>query len=180
MTLTLAARQAKIRLLLLDVDGVLTDGRIPYDDAGLQTQVYHVRDGLGIRLLQAAGIEVGLITGRATRALHHRCRDLGIKLIMDGIEDKITALSAVMAKKELLPEAVAFVGDDLPDLPLIGRVGLFIVVSDAHELLKKRADWVTQAPGGHGAVREVAEALLKKQGHWPRLLKERFNFNETD
>jgi 3-deoxy-D-manno-octulosonate 8-phosphate phosphatase (KDO 8-P phosphatase) len=179
MTMLLSARQAQIRLLLLDVDGVLTDGRIPYDDAGSQTQVYHVRDGLGIRLLQTAGIEVGLITGRTTQALHHRCRDLGIDLIMDGVKDKIAALSAVMAQKALPPEAVAFVGDDLPDLPLAGRVGLFIAVGDAHELIKKRADWVTRVPGGHGAVREVAEALLKAQGHWPRLLKERYDLDAT-
>jgi 3-deoxy-D-manno-octulosonate 8-phosphate phosphatase (KDO 8-P phosphatase) len=180
MTQTLATRQAKIRCLLLDVDGVLTDGRIPYDDQGMQTQVYHVRDGLGIRLLQAAGIEVGLITGRATRALHHRCRDLDIELIMDGVQDKIEALSVLMAQKALPSEAFAYVGDDLPDLPLAGRVGLFIAVDDAHELLKKRADWVTRAKGGQGAVREVAEALLKIQGHWPRLLNERFGFHESD
>jgi 3-deoxy-D-manno-octulosonate 8-phosphate phosphatase (KDO 8-P phosphatase) len=166
--------------LLLDVDGVLTDGRIPYDDRGCQTQVYHVRDGLGIRLLQAAGIEVGLITGRATRALHHRCRDLGIELILDGIQNKIEALSTVISQSELPPEAFAYMGDDLPDLPLVGHVGLFIAVSDAHELLKKRADWVTRAPGGQGAVREVAETLLKIQGHWSRLLNERFGVHEND
>ncbi|MEJ2638234.1 MAG: HAD hydrolase family protein [Desulfosarcinaceae bacterium] len=173
--MTLATRQVKIRLLLLDVDGVLTDGRIPYDDGGVQTQVYHVRDGLGIRLLQAAGIEVGLITGRATSALHHRCRDLGIELIMDGIQNKLEALTSIRTKRKLPPEAVAFVGDDLPDLPIAGQVGLFIAVGDAHELLKKRADWTTRSFGGHGAVREVAEALLKAQGHWPRLLKERYD-----
>jgi 3-deoxy-D-manno-octulosonate 8-phosphate phosphatase (KDO 8-P phosphatase) len=172
--MTLAHRQSKIRLLLLDVDGVLTDGRLSYDDQGIQTQVYHVRDGLGIRLLQAVGIEVGLITGRATSALHHRCRDLGIELIMDGIQNKIEALTSIMDKRMLVPEAVAYVGDDLPDLSLVGRVGLFIAVNDAHELLKKRADWVTRAPGGNGAVREVAEALLNAQGHWRRLLKERY------
>jgi 3-deoxy-D-manno-octulosonate 8-phosphate phosphatase (KDO 8-P phosphatase) len=166
--------------LLLDVDGVLTDGRIPYDDTGVQTQVYHVRDGLGIRLLQAAGIEVGLITGRATRALHHRCRDLDIELILDGVQDKIEALSTVMARKALPSKAFAYIGDDLPDLPLVGRVGLFIAVGDAHELLKNRADWITRAKGGQGAVREVAEALLRIQGHWPRLLKERFGVHASD
>jgi 3-deoxy-D-manno-octulosonate 8-phosphate phosphatase (KDO 8-P phosphatase) len=177
---TRSAREAKIRLLLLDVDGVLTDGRIPYDDQGLQTQVYHVRDGLGIRLLQAAGIEVGLVTGRATRALHHRCRDLGIELIMEGITDKIEALAKILADRKLTSDTVAFVGDDLPDLALAGRVGLFIAVADAHELLQRKADWVTRAPGGGGAVREVAETLLKRQGHWQRLLRERYKIDEAD
>jgi 3-deoxy-D-manno-octulosonate 8-phosphate phosphatase (KDO 8-P phosphatase) len=176
----LTAKQEKIELLLLDVDGVLTDGRIPYDDQGLQTQVYHVRDGLGIRLLQATGIEIGLITGRATRALHHRSRDLGIELIMDGISDKVAALNAVLLKKKLPCEAVAFMGDDLPDLPLAGRVGLFIAVRDAHALVRRRADWVTATPGGRGAVREVAEALLKAQGHWARLLAEKYHYHEAD
>jgi 3-deoxy-D-manno-octulosonate 8-phosphate phosphatase (KDO 8-P phosphatase) len=176
----LSTKQAKIKLVLLDVDGVLTDGRIPYDHQGRQTQIYHVRDGLGIRLLQAAGIEVGLITGRATPALHHRCRDLGIDLIMDGISDKVAALATVLAQKKLPSDAVAFLGDDLPDLPLAGRVGLFIAVGDAHETLCRKADWVTQARGGRGAVREVAEALLKTQGHWSRLLQEKYHFHETD
>jgi 3-deoxy-D-manno-octulosonate 8-phosphate phosphatase (KDO 8-P phosphatase) len=178
--MTLSTQQAQIQLLLLDVDGVLTDGRIPYDDQGLQTQVYHVRDGLGIRLLQAAGIEVGLITGRATRALHHRCRDLGIELILDGISDKADALAKVLAEKNLPREAVAFVGDDLPDLPLAGRVGLFIAVADAHALVRRRAAWVTKAQGGKGAVREVAEALLNAQGHWSRILSEKYDCHETD
>ncbi|MDJ0783835.1 MAG: HAD hydrolase family protein [Desulfosarcinaceae bacterium] len=178
--MTLSARQQKIRLLLLDVDGVLTDGRIPYNDQGLQTQSYHARDGLGIRLLQAAGIEVGLITGRATRALHHRCQDLGIDLIKDGIQDKARALAEVLAEKGLPQEAVAFMGDDLPELPLVGRVGLFIAVGDAHALLRRKADWVTQAPGGSGAVREVAEVLLQAQGHWERLLATKFDYHETD
>lgn len=176
----LSEKQKQIKLLLLDVDGVLTDGRIPYDDQGMQTQVYHVRDGLGIRLLQAAGIEVGLITGRATRALHHRCRDLGIDLIMDGISDKVAALAKVLVEKDLPIEAIAFVGDDLPDLPLAGRVGLFVAVNDAHETLRRRADWVTRNPGGRGAVREVAEALLKTQGHWSRLLHEKYRVHEAD
>ena len=176
----LAERQAKIRLLLLDVDGVLTDGRIPYDDEGVQTQSYHVRDGLGIRLLQAAGIAVGLITGRATRALHHRCRDLGIDLLLDGVKDKTAALAGVLAERQLPSESVAFVGDDLPDLPLTGQVGLFIAVGDAHELLKQQADWVTRASGGQGAVREVAETLLKIQGHWPGLLESKFNDHAAD
>jgi 3-deoxy-D-manno-octulosonate 8-phosphate phosphatase (KDO 8-P phosphatase) len=176
----LTAQQKQIKLVLLDVDGVLTDGRILYDDQGVQTQVYHVRDGLGIRLLQAAGIEVGLITGRATRALHHRCRDLGIELIMDGVSDKVAALDTVLQKKKLPHETIAFVADDLPDLPLAGRVGLFIAVGDAHALVRRRANWVIAAKGGRGAVREVAEALLKAQGHWQRLLAEKYRYHEAE
>lgn len=155
-----------IKLLLLDVDGVLTDGSIVYDDNGTQTKVFDVRDGLGIRLLITAGIAVGIVTGRRSEALVHRCRDLGIDLLFDGVADKASVLETTLVRTGLLAQEIAFVGDDLPDLPLMKRVGVAIAVADAHEKVRERALLVTRAAGGHGAVREICEQILKSQGLW--------------
>jgi 3-deoxy-D-manno-octulosonate 8-phosphate phosphatase (KDO 8-P phosphatase) len=162
---------SKIRLLLLDVDGVLTDGRIIYNDRGEETKVFHVRDGLGIRLLIQAGIEVGIVTGRSSRALFHRCRNLGITRVHDGVKDKVAALESILADAGLEKGKTAFVADDLPDLGIMGRVGLAAAVADAAPIVRDRADWVTEAPGGGGAVREVAEAILNAQGLWEQILE---------
>lgn len=162
---------SKIRLLLLDVDGVLTDGRIIYNDRGEETKVFHVRDGLGIRLLIQAGIEVGIVTGRSSRALFHRCRNLGITRVHDGVKDKVAALESILADAGLEKDQTAFVADDLPDLGIMGRVGLAAAVADAAPIVRDRADWVTEAPGGGGAVREVAEAILNAQGLWEQILE---------
>lgn len=158
-----------IQLLLLDVDGVLTDGRIIYDDAGSQIKEFNVRDGLGIRLVMAAGIKVGIVTGRKSKALHHRCRDLGIQHIYEGIRQKGRLLEKIVEQTGVGAAQTAFVGDDIPDLYLMRRVGLSVAVADAHELVKKYADWTTSAAGGCGAVREVCEALLKARGIWEEL-----------
>lgn len=162
-----------IQLLLLDVDGVLTDGGIIYDDDGRQIKVFNARDGLGLRLVMDAGIGVGIVTGRSGRALKHRCDNLGIDLIFDGVEDKAAAVAAIAEKTGIAPEAMAFVGDDLPDLPIMARVGLAVAVADAHPLVAARAHLVTEAPGGRGAVREVCERLLRAQGRWAAV-EERF------
>ncbi len=155
-----------VRLLLLDVDGVLTDGTIIYNEDGSETKHFHVRDGLGIRLLMDAGIRVAIVTGRTSRALHHRCRNLGVEDIYDGVGDKGALLSRIEARTGIPPEKMAFVGDDLPDLALMRRVGVSVAVADAHDMVKGAADMVTSAPGGKGAVREVCERILNSRGLW--------------
>ena len=161
---------SETRLLLLDVDGVLTDGTITYSDSGSQIKQFSVKDGLGLRLLMDAGIDVGIITGRKSQALLHRCRDLGIRLIFDGIKDKSAALDKIIQKTGIDPRHMAFVGDDLIDLPVMTRVGVSVCVLDAAEDIKSYADFVTQKKGGNGAVREICEKILKAKGVWEIVL----------
>lgn len=163
----------QIRMLLLDVDGVLTDGRIIYDDRGVETKEFNVKDGLGIRLLMSAGIPVGIVTGRSCPALRHRCRNLGIDLLLDGVRNKAEVLDRILHDHSLTPDDIAFMGDDLPDLPLMRRVGVSIAVSDAHSVVAAQAHVVTATKGGRGAVREICDSILKAQGLWEKAL-ERF------
>jgi 3-deoxy-D-manno-octulosonate 8-phosphate phosphatase (KDO 8-P phosphatase) len=167
-------RLKQIRLVLLDVDGVLTSGNIIYSDSGEQIKIFDVKDGLGIRLLKEAGIKVGIITGRRGKALQHRCDNLGIDLIFDGIRNKAEALDDIQAETGIPIEAMAFVGDDLPDLPAMKKVGLAVAVGDAVSLVREQAHMVTQSGGGKGAVREVSEAILKAQGLWDGLIERLF------
>ena len=160
-----------IQLLLLDVDGVLTDGSIIYNDAGSETKIFNARDGFGLKLVLQAGIKVGIVTGRSSNALRHRCDNLGIRYLFDGIADKAIILEKIAAQTGVGPDNAAFVGDDLPDLPIMERAGLSIAVADAHEIVRQKAAWTTQARGGHGAVREVCEALLKAQGLWDQIME---------
>ena len=162
-----------VRLLLLDVDGVLTDGGIIYDDKGVETKAFNAKDGLGIKLLMDTGIKVGIVTSRASKALYHRCDNLGISLIFDNVKNKAGILNLILDQTGVPAESMAYVGDDLIDLPLLRKVGLSIAVADAHETLLENADMVTTARGGAGAVREVCEAILKAQGLWEKTL-ERF------
>ncbi|MGD8702461.1 MAG: HAD hydrolase family protein [Desulfosarcina sp.] len=166
-------RLKQLSLLLLDVDGVLTTGQVIYDDAGKETKVFNVRDGLGIRMLMDAGLTVGIVTGRRSMALVHRCNNLGIDLLKDGIRDKAAALTDILAETGIPAEKTAFVGDDLPDLPIMRLVGVPIAVGDAHELVKQAAVWVTRTRGGCGAVREISERILKARGDWETLLLKR-------
>lgn len=161
----------KIDLLLLDVDGVLTDGGIIYTDSGEEVKVFNSRDGFGIHLLLEAGIKVGIVTGRASRVLRHRCENLGIDLLFDGIDDKSSVLQEICKRTEIDPANMAFVGDDLVDLPLFTRVGFSIAVGDAHEVVKEKADWVTSAAGGSGAVREICDAILKSKGLFDQIVE---------
>jgi 3-deoxy-D-manno-octulosonate 8-phosphate phosphatase (KDO 8-P phosphatase) len=169
------AQMKQVRLVLLDVDGVLTAGEIIYDDAGQQIKIFNVKDGIGIRMLKEAGIGVGIITGRTGKALQHRCENLGIDLLFDGVFRKDKALKKISASTGIDTAAMAFVGDDLPDLPVMKRVGLAVAVGDAHEIVRHSAHIVTQAPGGRGAVREISEAILKAQGKWDGLIERLFN-----
>lgn len=162
-------RLAKIRLLLLDVDGVMTDGRIIYDDHGCETKAFDVKDGHGIKLLQRAGIQVGIITGRQSAVVSHRAAELGIGLLYQGVRDKLLPFHEILEKTGLPAEAIAFVGDDLIDLPVLLRVGFAATVADAVEEIKPYVHHVTARPGGRGAVREVCDLILKSSGRWEKV-----------
>jgi 3-deoxy-D-manno-octulosonate 8-phosphate phosphatase (KDO 8-P phosphatase) len=167
---SLRRKAANIRLLLLDVDGVLTDGRIIIDDRGVETKHFHVRDGQGISLLKCSGIEVGFITGRSSRVVRHRANDLRVALLFQGVQDKLRVYERIKKKRRLTDAQIAYVGDDIVDLPVLRRVGLAVMVGDGSAELKPFADYVTVARGGMGAVREVAELILKVQNKWTDLL----------
>ena len=166
-----AGEPAQIRLLLLDVDGILTDGTIIYSDAGTEIKTFNVRDGLGLRLLMDAGVQVGIITGRKSNALLMRCRDLGIDLVFQGVKDKLKALQTILSQTNIPADRIAFMGDDLPDLAVYDSVGYFITVEDAPFELLARAHYITTCKGGKGAVREVCEKFLKAKGQWPEIVQ---------
>ncbi|MEZ5538453.1 MAG: HAD-IIIA family hydrolase [Pseudomonadales bacterium] len=152
-----------IRLLLLDVDGVLSDGRITYDSEGRELKSFHIHDGLGIKLLQQAGIQVGIITGRISPMVECRARELGIELVVQGREDKASAMHETIKTLGIDCTAVAYMGDDLPDLAAIRQAGLGIAPANAVNIVRQHANLVTTNAGGHGAVREAAEFILQAQ-----------------
>lgn len=160
----------KIKLILLDVDGVLTDGRLYYGNNGEELKAFDIQDGLGIKLLQKGDIEVGIITGRSSMLLTRRTEELGIELVVQGREDKLTALNEILEGRAIDLEEIAFVGDDLPDLAVIRRVGLGITPANGNHLVASQALWQTKKGGGQGAVREVAELILNAQGKLEALL----------
>ncbi len=160
-----------IKLLLLDVDGVLTSGDIIYSDSGSETKVFNVRDGLGIRLLMDAGINVGIITGRSSDALSARCRNLGIETVYDGVKDKVAVLEKIANDFEMAYNEIAFVGDDLPDIRVMKRAGCGFSVNNACNETKNAAVFITNCDGGKGAVREISELILKTKGLWDQAVK---------
>jgi len=166
----LAERAAKIELLLLDVDGVLTDGSIVYTDAGAEIKRFHVRDGSGLKLWHNSGKRSAIVSGRSSKAVERRAAELGIAPVFQGRHEKLPAFEAVLAETGLRPEQVCAIGDDLPDVPVLKRVGLAIAVADACPELRAIADYVTTVPGGHGAVRDAIEWLLKLQGVWDEVV----------
>lgn len=159
----------KIKLLLLDVDGVLTDGGIVMNDRGEEIKRFDVRDGHGIRLLMRAGIKIGLITGHSSKAVNHRARDLGIHMVYQKVYNKIEVYKKIKRKTGLKDQEIAYVGDDIVDLPVLRSVGLAMTVRDCWAQLKREVDYVARAKGGRGAVREIIELLLKAQGKWKGL-----------
>jgi 3-deoxy-D-manno-octulosonate 8-phosphate phosphatase (KDO 8-P phosphatase) len=167
----LKERAKRLKLLLLDVDGVLTDGRLYYTERGEELKVFHVRDGLGIKLLQRCGIEVGVLSGRENMALINRLEELGIRHFHLGRHEKLPVFEELLKKLSLEPEEVAFVGDDLVDIPLLKRVGFPVAVFDAPLEVKKHALYITSLKGGEGAVREVAELILRLRGQWEDIIK---------
>lgn len=160
----LRARAKKLRLLILDVDGVLTDGKLFFDAQGVEYKSFHARDGHGIKLLQQSGVKVAVISGRNSAVVALRMQSLGVELVYQGHENKVAAFNEILQRLALEPEQVAHVGDDVLDLPLMVRVGLAIAVQDAHFTVKKHAHWCTQLPGGNGAVREVCDLIMQAQG----------------
>ena len=165
------AKAKEIKLLLLDVDGVLTDGGIYLDDRGIETKRFDVRDGQGITLLQRSGVRVGIITGRSSKVVRYRARELGISMVYQGVRDKAQIFAEIKRKTGLKNRQIAYIGDDIGDLPVLQRAGLAITVRNSWLGLKSAADYVTQADGGHGAVREVVEWLLQAGGHRKKLAK---------
>ncbi|WP_298138841.1 3-deoxy-manno-octulosonate-8-phosphatase KdsC [Acidiferrobacter sp.] len=153
-----------VRLVLLDVDGVLTDGRLFLSDSGEELKVFHSRDGHGIKMLLATGVGVGLVTGRHSQAVQHRARDLGITIVVQGCRDKRAAVERLLEEHNVMAHEVAFMGDDVIDLPAMESVGLAVAVADAHPLVRARAQWVTEQKGGHGAVRAFCELVMHAQG----------------
>jgi 3-deoxy-D-manno-octulosonate 8-phosphate phosphatase (KDO 8-P phosphatase) len=164
-------RAGRIRLLLMDCDGVLTDGRITLVGEGDEEKSFHTRDGHGIVLLHRAGLRSGIISGRTSTLVERRARELGMAYVKQGTWDKIKEFEEVMRVAGVEDEEVAFIGDDVTDIPLMQRSELAVAVADAAEETRRSAHYVTQLPGGFGAVREVCELILKAQGHWEDLME---------
>jgi 3-deoxy-D-manno-octulosonate 8-phosphate phosphatase (KDO 8-P phosphatase) len=164
-------RAARIKLLLMDCDGVLTDGRIWLFDDGEEQKGFHTRDGLGIDLLHRAGLRSGIISGRTSSAVETRARTLGMSFVIQGHENKVQAFADVLAQAGVTNAEVAYIGDDLNDIPLLIQSGLGVAVADAAPEAREHAHYVTEALGGYGAVREVIELILKSQHRWDDLIK---------
>lgn len=172
MTLSLHDRVSAIALLVIDVDGVLTAGGIEYGSGGLEIKTFHVRDGSGLKLWHRAGKQSAVITGRTSEVVDIRANELGIATVVQGASDKLPAFLHLLEKNKVSPGQVAYVGDDLPDLPPMLRAGLAVAVADAASEVRACAHFVTRAAGGCGAVREVIELVLRGQGRWSELVRE--------
>ena len=163
MDAELRGRAAKIRMLVLDVDGVLTDGKLYFDHAGNEMKAFNTRDGLGMKALQRCGIEVAVITGRKSEAVTQRMTQLDVQHLYQGREDKLNAFLHLLEKTGLDAQQVCFAGDDWIDLPVLLRVGLAVSVADAEDRVKDQAHWITSRNGGDGAVREICNLILAAQ-----------------
>lgn len=157
------ARAAQIKLVVFDVDGVLTDGTLFVGDDGQEYKAFHSRDGFGIKLLRQSGVQIGVITARNSQVVLHRMENLGIEHVYQNRLEKLPAFEELVAKLELQPEQAAYVGDDVVDLPVMRRAGLAIAVQDAHPLAKQHAHWQTPHGGGRGAARDVCELIMEAQ-----------------
>lgn len=162
---------ADIKLMIIDVDGVLTDGRIFFSDSGEEQKVFHVKDGSGITYWHRAGLRSAIISGRTSRAVEHRAKELGISDVYQGAQFKLGAYESIIKKRKVKDDEVCYIGDDLIDLPVLRRVGFSVAVPDAPREVLSKVDYVTKSPGGGGAVREVVEKILKAQGKWEKILK---------
>ena len=163
-------RARQIKLLLLDVDGVLTDGSISYTDEGIELKTFNVKDGFGLNLVRQVGIEVGIITARSSKALVRRCQDLHIEHLHQGKRHKVAVYKAMLTDLNLQPHQVAYVGDDWLDLPMLAQVGFAVTVADGMEELKEVAHYTTKSSGGRGAVREVCDLIIDAKGKYKELL----------
>lgn len=160
---------AQIRLLLLDVDGVLTNGQIIYDSEGHELKMFDVRDGHGIKLFHRAGFRTGIITGRSSKVVERRAGELGIDILYQGARNKLEPFEEILRHTGLDSAQIAYVGDDLIDLPVLNRVGFSATVADGDPEVCQRVDYVATRKGGRGAVREICELILKQGGHWDRV-----------
>jgi 3-deoxy-D-manno-octulosonate 8-phosphate phosphatase (KDO 8-P phosphatase) len=160
----LIEKASQIRLVIFDVDGVLTDGSLFLGDDGQEYKAFHSRDGHGMKMLQLTGVEIAVITGRRSEVVKHRMANLGVRHLYQGQLDKRPAFEAITAELGIAPDEVAYVGDDVVDLPVMLRVGLAIAVQDAHPEVKRHAHWITPNNGGRGAAREVCEFIMHAQG----------------
>lgn len=167
----IAQRCENIELILADVDGVLTDGRVIFDNHGVETKAFHIHDGLGIKLWQRAGCRFGIVTGRSSHIVELRAGELGVEIIRQGVDKKLPEAQAILSDLGLKPQQLCYVGDDLPDLPVIKLAGLGVAVADAAEEVRSAADYITKAPGGQGALRETIEMILKAQRRWEGLIQ---------
>ena len=167
----LEERAKRIKLLLLDVDGVLTDGRLYFSNQGDEFKTFSTLDGHGIKMLQKSGVKVGIITGRTSNLVAKRASDLGIQILVQGREDKWEALQEILAEHPVKLEEIAFMGDDWPDLTIMCRVGLALAPANSHFTVTERSHWQSRAHGGKGAVREACDMLMKAQSSFDRLLK---------
>ena len=156
----LAEKAGRIKLLLMDVDGVLTDGIITYDEKGQELKSFHIQDGHGIKMLKEAGIGTGMLSGRKSAAAEKRGKELGMDEIWLGVADKISVYDKILRQRGLSDHEVAYIGDDLPDLPVLKRVGFSLSVSNGVDEIKDQVDWVTKKPGGYGGVREAIDLIL--------------------
>jgi len=156
----------KIKLLIMDVDGVMTDGRIIMDDEGREIKNFNVRDGHGLKLIQRYGMKVAILTGRQSKVVEHRAKDLEIKDVYQKVYNKKEVFDKILKKHKLSANDAAFIGDDIVDIPVLRRVGFSVAVADAADVVKKSVDYVTKNRGGHGAIREVCEMILQAQDKW--------------
>jgi 3-deoxy-D-manno-octulosonate 8-phosphate phosphatase (KDO 8-P phosphatase) len=168
------AKLAKIKLLLLDVDGVMTDGRIIYDNQGNELKAFDVKDGHGLKMLQRAGIKIGIITGRQSELVAKRAAELGIEILYQKALNKLDPYREILAEQGLADEQVAYVGDDVVDLPILRRVGFSATVADAVPEVLPLVDYVASRQGGRGAVREICDLLLRASGQWEKLTERYF------
>jgi 3-deoxy-D-manno-octulosonate 8-phosphate phosphatase (KDO 8-P phosphatase) len=176
----LAARARALEWLLLDVDGVLTDGRLVYGPGGEQDKVFHVRDGLGLRLVQRSGLKVGILSGRESKALRVRAEGLEVDWLMMNRSDKGPAFAEFLAAQGVSPERVAYMGDDLVDLPILLRCGLAFAPADAVSEVRERVHRVLEGRGGWGVVRELCELLVRARGDWDELVAPYYVVGEPD
>ena len=153
-----------IKVVIFDVDGVLTDGSLFIGDDGQEYKAFNSRDGHGMKMLQKTGVEIAIITGRTSEVVKHRIKDLGIKIVYQGQHDKTLAFNDLLNSRQLSPAECAYVGDDVVDLPVMSQVGLAIAVQDAHPMVKKHAHWLTPSAGGRGAGRDVCEMIMEARG----------------
>ena len=160
----------RIRLAIFDVDGVLTDGSLYLTDGGEEIKAFHSRDGHGMKMLRESGVELAIITGRSSRCVEARAKNLGVDLLFQGVADKARGFAELLASRQLDATAAAYMGDDVVDLPVLRRCGLALTVPDAPLAVKQHADYVTRAPGGRGAAREVCELIMHAQGTLERQL----------